>query len=74
MTNTIKTGAVLIAEGTLLPEQAVFETEPYVDGWKLVKNIDSKGLDQIISEAGWKFFYIAGAIEMNAFGSDIDRI
>jgi hypothetical protein len=35
-----------------------------------VKNLDSRGLDQIISNAGWNFFYIAGVIETNAFGSD----
>jgi hypothetical protein len=27
-------------------------------------------LDQIISQAGWNFFYIAGVIETKAFGSD----
>ena len=70
MANTITTGTILIAEGALLPESLLFESEPYVYGWRLVKNLDSKGLDQIISKAGWNFFYIAGAHETNAFGSD----
>jgi len=70
MANTITTGAILIADGTLLPESLLFESEPYISGWSLIKNLDSKGIDQIIGKAGWHFFYIAGAIETSAFGSD----
>ena len=70
MADTIKTGTILITEGALLPESLLFESEPYAYGWRLVKNLDSKGLDQIIRQAGWNFFYIAGVIETNAFGSD----
>jgi hypothetical protein len=70
MTYTIKPGTILITEGAILPASLLLESEPYVYGWRLVKNVDSNGLDQIISQAGWKFFYIAGVVETNAFGSD----
>ncbi len=70
MEETIKTGTLLIAEGAVLPESVLLESEPYAYGWQLVKNIDSKRFDQIISQAGWNFIYLAGAIETNAFGSD----
>ena len=70
MADTIKTGTILIAEGALLPESLLLESEPYAYGWRLVKNLDSNGLAQIIGQAGWNFFYIAGLIETNAFGSD----
>jgi hypothetical protein len=70
MADTIKTGTILIAEGSLLPESISLESEPYAYGWRLVKNLDGNGLDQIISQAGWNFFYIAGVIETSAFGSD----
>lgn len=70
MANTIKTGTILIAEGAILPESLLLESEPYAYGWRLVKNLDSRGLDQMISKAGWNFFYIAGVIEANVFGSD----
>jgi hypothetical protein len=70
MADPIKTGTILIAEGALLPESMPLQSEPYAYGWRLVKNIDSDGLDQIIREAGWNFFYIAGVIETKAFGSD----
>ncbi len=70
LANTIKTGTILIAEGALLLKSLLFESEPYVYGWRLVRNLDSKGLDQIVSNAGWNFLYIAGVIEANVFGSD----
>jgi hypothetical protein len=70
LADTIKTGTILIAEGALLPESLLLESEPYAYGWRLVKNLDSNGLDQIIRQAGWNFFYIAGSIETKAFGSD----
>jgi len=70
MADTIKSGTILITEGALLPETMLFESEPYAYGWRLVENIDSNGLDQIIRQAGWNFFYIAGVIEANVFGSD----
>jgi squalene cyclase len=70
MADTVKSGTILITEGALLPETILFESEPYAYGWRLVENIDSNGLDQIIRQAGWNFFYIAGVIETNVFGSD----
>jgi hypothetical protein len=70
MADTIKPGTILITEGVLLPESLLLESEPYAYGWRLVKKLDSNGLDQIISQAGWNFFYIASVIETNALGSD----
>ena len=42
MVNVIKMNAILIAEGALLPESALFESAPYVYEWRLVKNIEGK--------------------------------
>jgi hypothetical protein len=70
MDESIKPGALLIADGALLPESLQLETAPYAYGWRLIKNVDSERFNQIVSQAGWNFFYIAGAIETNAFGSD----
>jgi hypothetical protein len=66
----IKTGAVLIAEGTLLPTSLECECESFTPGWSWVRNYDSNGMDRLIDRAGWSFFYIAGGIEMIAFGAD----
>lgn len=66
----IKSGTLLIAEGALLPTELQCEREPCVTGWGTVQNLDSKSLDQIIERAGWTLFFIAGAVEMIAFGAD----
>jgi hypothetical protein len=70
MADTIKPGTILITEGAILPESLLLESEPYGYGWRLVKNLDSRGLDKIIGQAGWDFFYIASVVETNAFSSD----
>ena len=70
MPDTIKTGTILIKEGTVLPKAPPFESEPCASGWRLVKNLDGYGLDRKIHEAGWTFFYLAGEIKAIAFGFD----
>jgi hypothetical protein len=68
MPDKIKVGSILIEEGALLPETLRFESEAYLIGWKLVKNLDAYGLDRKIREAGWNFFYMAGEIKASVFG------
>jgi hypothetical protein len=70
MPDTIKTGTILIKEGTLLPESVRFESEPCAPGWRLVKNLDRYGLDRKIHEAGWTFSWRAGEIGATVFGLD----
>ena len=70
MPDTIKTGAILIKEGTLLPEAVRFESEPCVPGWRLVKDLDGCGLDRKIRDAGWTFFCLAGQLGATVFGID----
>jgi hypothetical protein len=68
MAETIKTGTILIKEGTFLPDALQFESEPCATGWRLVKDLDGYGLDRKIHEAGWTFFCLAGEIEASVFG------
>ena len=70
MPDTIKTGTILIKEGTLLPEVLRFESEPCALGWRLVKNLDGYGLGRNIREAGWTFSRRAGEIGATVFGLD----
>lgn len=70
MPDAIKTGTILIKQGTILPKTPQFESEPCAPGWRLVKNLDGSGLDRKIHEAGWTFFYLAGEIKATAFGFD----
>ena len=73
MAAKVKTGTILIKEGVFLPESLRFESEPYSKGWRLVKNLDGYGLDRKICEAGWNFFFMAGEIEANVFGFDVEK-
>ena len=70
MPDTIKPGAILIKEGTLIPETLRFESESCAPGWRLVKNIDGNGLGRKIREAGWTFFCVAGQLGTTVFGLD----
>jgi hypothetical protein len=77
LTDQIKSGDLLLAAGTLLPvsmqtpEQ--YEGVSFTPGWNWIKNLDSNGLDRLLGKAGWNFFYLAGGIEMIAFGADQER-
>jgi hypothetical protein len=68
--NTIPAGAVLIKEGTLLPDTLQIESEPCVPGWKLVKGLNGYALDRRVDAAGWTFFCLAGEIGTIALGTD----
>lgn len=74
LTDQIKPGDLLLAEGTLLPTSMQGteegESKPFIPGWNWVKNLDSTSMDHLIGKAGWNFFYFAGGIEMIAFGPD----
>ena len=74
MADTIKTGTILIQEGTLLPEAVRLESESCVPGWRLVKDLDGYGLDRKIHEAGWTFLYLAGEIRATVFGIDEEKM
>src|SRR6266513_3482423 len=74
MSDTIKTGTILIKEGTLLPEAVRLESEGCVPGWRLVKDLDRCGLDREIREAGWSFFCLAGEIRATVFGIDEEKM
>src|SRR6266513_41363 len=73
MTHAIKAGAILIAEGIFLPKSLLFDSEPYAHGWRLVKNLNSQGVNQTISKAGWNFFYMAGMLNASVFGFDEEK-
>ena len=70
MAETIKTGTILIKDGTFLPGALRLESEPCATGWRLVKNLDSCGLDRKTHEAGWTFFWVADEIKATVFGFD----
>jgi hypothetical protein len=68
MAETIKTGTILIKDGTFLPDALRFESEPCATGWRLVKDLDGYGLGRKIHEAGWTFFCLANGTKATIFG------
>jgi hypothetical protein len=70
MPDTIKPGTILIKEGTLLPEVLRFESETFLPGWRVVKDLDGYGLGQKIEEVKWCFFYLAGEIRAITLGRE----
>jgi len=64
--NTSRT--ILIRENTLLPAGLEVESELFLPGWRVVKNLDGYRLGQKIEEAKWYFFYLAGEIRAIALG------
>ena len=73
MAKTIEIGTLLIKEGAPLPETVSLESDPYLKGWRLVKNLGSSGMDRKLCGAGWTFFYMAGEVNAMAFGSDSEK-
>ncbi|MCI0423351.1 MAG: hypothetical protein L0387_03255 [Acidobacteria bacterium] len=66
MAERITTGTILIEEGVIFPDSLWVESEPYSNGWRIVKELDGYGLDRRMSEAGWTCFYMASEIKASA--------
>jgi hypothetical protein len=61
-------GTIFLREGTPLPDTLQLESESYLPGWRLVKNLAALGLDRKLQEAGWNFFCLAGDRNATVFG------
>jgi hypothetical protein len=73
MTDTIKTGTILVERNASMPKSLLLEGKSYSGGWRSVSNLDLNGLDAAIHKAGWTFFFMAGEIKITAFGFDKQR-
>ena len=73
MPQTIEIGTLLIRKGTPLPETLPIESDPYLNGWRRVKNLDKSGLDRKLCEAGWSFFYMAREVDAIVLGPESDK-
>ena|SRR5947207_7109092 len=65
--DTIKTGTILIENGTLLPRSLLLTSEPYTKGWTTVTNVRAD-FEKEIKQAGWTFFFLAGEAHATVFG------
>lgn len=59
---------VLIREGALLPPDMAIESEPFLPGWRVVKNLDGYSLNRKIKEANWNFVRLTGDYKARVVG------
>jgi len=70
MSNANRTETILIREGARLPAGLVVVTDPFLPGWRVVKNPDRSALVRSIEAAIWNYFYLAGDIKAVVLGRD----
>jgi hypothetical protein len=71
----IAPGAILIKNGTLLPEPLELENDPVATGWAFVaNNLSGHEFEKKLAMVGWTFFYMAGSIRTNAFGFERQKM
>src|SRR5437773_12513690 len=70
MPDTSRAGTTLIREDTPLPTNLSIESEAFLTGWRIIKNLDRSTLARNIEGANWSFFYLAGEIRATVLGRD----
>jgi hypothetical protein len=70
MSDTNRSGTILIADATSLPATLWIESQVFVPGWRVVKNLDRYALARQIEAANWNFFYLAGEMRTTVLGRD----
>lgn len=64
---TNKKKILLIKEDTPLPSTVSMESEVFLPGWRVVRNLDRQALTRRVEEAHWNFSYLAGEIRATVF-------
>jgi hypothetical protein len=70
MPGTNRARTILIREDIPLPANLPIESEAFLPGWRVVKNLDRSTLARNIERANWNFFYLAGEIRATVLGRD----
>ena len=70
---SFKQGAILVEDGTILPETILLERSAFSQSWRSVPSLDRIGLEAEIGKAGWTFFYMAGVVKSHAFGFNQEK-
>ncbi len=67
-------GTILIRENTLLPASLTIESEVFLPGWRVVKNLDCSTLARNIEGTNWTFFRLARELRATVFGLDEEKM
>jgi len=63
-------GTILIRDNTLLPAGLAVESETFLPGWRVARNLDEYELARKIEEAKWNYFYLAGVTRTTVLGRE----
>ena len=74
MLNPIEAGRIFVRNGIELPKTLQIESELYIPGWRVVKNLDGYGLGRKIHDARWTFFCLAYETKAAVFGMDEEKM
>jgi hypothetical protein len=67
---TIKTGTILMKEGTPLPAGLKATSDTFLPGWRAFQNLNGYALSRKIEAENWQFFCLAGDVQATAVGRD----
>jgi hypothetical protein len=67
-------GTILTRENTSLPAGLGVESEVFLPGWRVVKNLDRSTLAGNIEGANWTFFRLGREIRATVFGLDEEKM
>src|SRR5258708_11675433 len=70
MSEINKARTVFIRDDTPLPAMLSMESERFLPGWRMVKNLDRQALTRAVEGAKWNFFYLAGEIRTTVLGRE----
>src|SRR5467141_3686473 len=70
MSSTNRTRTIFIREDIRLPATLSIESEAFLPGWRVVKNLDCQALTREVEEANWNFVYLAGEMRATVFGRE----
>jgi hypothetical protein len=73
MKPTVEAGTMLVRDEAILPESLQVDSEPYLKGWRLVRDLRNREMDRALREAGWVFFYMADEVHASVTGSDLEK-
>jgi hypothetical protein len=65
-----KSGTIFIREDTPLPENVSIESEAFLPGWRVVRNLDRSTLARNIERTKWYFFYLSVEMRATVLGRD----
>ena len=74
MSDINRARTIFIKEDTPLPTTLSIETEAFLPGWRVVKNLDPQALTREVETANWNFFYLAGEIRATVFGGGLGAL